>query len=266
VQGRIPCPRALLPRDNAVVTTPILLAIVVALTVGAGLQRIAGFGLGLVVAPMLTLLLGPAVGVTVSNAGAIATTLLVLGAMRSDVDWRAFLGLAPLIVAGSAVGAVVVLHMSPPLLEVLIGSLILLSLALTLGAGARLHVRGRSAAMSIGVVAGFVNTTAGVAGSPLTAYAVATRWEQRAFAATLQPILMLANVSALIGKSLVGAVPGDVGLSWWMWLLALGAVVVGVLAGGYLSRWVSSPAARRTSITIATLGGLVTLLRGLSTL
>lgn len=248
------------------VTTPVLLAIVVLLAVGAGLQRIAGFGLGLVVAPMLTLLLGPAIGVTVSNAGAIATTVLVLGALRSDVDWRAFLRLAPLIVLGSAVGAVVVLRASPAWLEVLVGALILIALALTLGVANRIHVRGRLAAMTIGVVAGFVNTTAGVAGSPMTAYAVATRWAQRSFAATLQPILLLANASALVGKSAVGAIPDDVGLSWWMWLLALGAVMLGVLAGGYLGRWVSAAAGRRVSITIAALGGLLTLVRGLSAL
>jgi uncharacterized membrane protein YfcA len=249
-----------------VVTTPVLLAIVILLAVGAGLQRIAGFGLGLVVAPMLTLLLGPAIGVTVSNAGAIATTVLVLGALRSDVDWRAFLRLAPLIVVGSAVGAVVVLRASPAWLEVLVGALILIALALTLGVAKHIHVRGRLAAMTIGVVGGFVNTTAGVAGSPLTAYAVATRWAQRSFAATLQPILLLANASALVGKSVVGAIPDDVGLSWWMWLLSLGAVVVGVLAGGYLARWVSASTGRRVSITIAALGGLLTLVRGLSAL
>lgn len=240
------------------------MTIVVALFLGAALQRIAGFGLGLVVAPLLTLLLGPAVGVTVSNAGAVATTLVVLSAIHKDVDWKAFLRLCPLVVVGSLVGAVVVLRMSPAWLEVLIGSLILFALLLSLGVNGRLQVRGPMATMTAGVTAGFVNTTAGVAGSVLTVYAVATRWDQRSFAATLQPILLLANISSLVSKSVVGAVPSDLGLPWWMWPLALGSVVVGVVAAGYGSRWVSAPAARRVAIGIAGLGGAVTLARGLT--
>ena len=247
------------------VSGPVLLAIVVALVVGAGLQRIAGFGLGLVVAPPLTLLLGPALGVTLSNAGMVAATLLVLGALRADVDWRSFVRLAPLIVAGSAVGALVVLRVSPAWLEVLIGTVILLALTLTLGVKGRVRVRGRAAAAAVGFVSGFINTTAGVAGAALTAYAVATRWDQRTFAATLQPILLLANLSALAGKSLLGAVPTDVGLPWWIWPAALVSVIAGVLAGGVLTRWISSFWARRVAVALAGLGALSTLLRGLST-
>ncbi|MGB3828571.1 MAG: sulfite exporter TauE/SafE family protein [Ornithinimicrobium sp.] len=246
-------------------TTAVLVAAVVtAFLVGASLQRIAGLGLGLVVAPMLTLLLGPAVGVTLSNAGAVVTTLLVLRVMRKDVDWRAFARLAPLVVLGSIVGAFVVLRMDGSWLEVLIGSLILLALGLTLAVGGRIHLRGRRVAAVAGALGGFMNTTAGVAGPAMTVYAVATRWGQTSFAATLQPILLLANVSSLISKSLVGAVPADIGLPWWIWPVVAASVATGVGVGGFLSSWVDIRLARRVAVGIAGLGGIVTLLRGLT--
>ncbi len=246
--------------------TPIALAVVIAVAffAGAGLQRIAGLGMGLVVAPVLTLVLGPAVGVSLSNAGAIVTATFVLMSLRKDIDWGAFARLAPLLVVGSISGAFVVLKASAAWLEVLIGVLILLALASTLMASGRIHVHGRLPAVAAGAAGGFMNATAGVGGPAMTIYAVATRWNQTAFAATLQPVFLLTNATALLAKGLFGAVPSDSGLAWWMWIVALAAIASGVGLGGYASRWVPTAAARRTAITIAAVGGLVTLWRGLS--
>lgn len=243
-----------------------MLAVVIAVAflMGAGLQRIAGLGMGLVVAPVLTLALGPAVGVSLSNAGAVATATFVLASLRKDIDWRAFARLAPLLVLGSISGAFVVLRMSAAWLEVLIGMVILLALASTLMASGRIHVRGRLPAMAAGIASGFMNATAGVGAPAMTIYAVATRWKQTSFAATLQPVFLLINSTALVAKGTVGALPADTGLAWWMWLVALAAIASGVVLGGYASRWVPTDAARNAAITIAAVGGLVTLGRGLS--
>ncbi len=220
--------------------------------------------MGLVVAPVLTLVLGPAVGVSLSNAGAIVTATFVLASLRKDIDWKAFARLAPLLVVGSIIGAFVVLRVSAAWLEVLIGVLILLALASILLTSGRIHVRGRLPAAATGIAVGFMNATAGVGGPAMTTYAVATRWNQTSFAATLQPVFLLTNSTALLAKGIVGAVPTDTGLAWWTWLVALAAIASGVVLGGYASRWVSTRAARKAAITIAAVGGLVTLWRGLS--
>lgn len=231
---------------------------------GAGLQRIAGLGIGLVVAPILTLMLGPATGVTLSNVGAVMTTLLVLGALRRDVDWPEYRRLGPLVVTGSILGAFAVRELSAGWLETLIGVSILVALVLIVAADGHVHVRGRGVAIAAGSVGGFMNATAGVAGPALTIYAVATRWEQRSFAATLQPILLTANLTALAGKGLVGSVPLTELLVWPVWVAVASAVLVGVIAGSYLERWVNNRRARQAAIVIAALGGLVTLARGLT--
>ncbi len=245
-------------------SAPVLAAIVVVFVFGAGLQRIAGLGMGLVVAPILTLMLGPVTGVTLSNAGAVMTTMLVLGALRRDVDWPQFRALAPLIVLGSVLGAFAVRELSASWLETLVGVSILVALALTLAADGHIRLRGRAVAVTAGTVGGFMNATAGVAGPAMTIYAVATRWEQRSFAATLQPILLTANLTALVGKGLVGSVPLADLLVWPVWIAVGCAVPAGVLAGGYLKRWVDNRLARRTAVLIAALGGIVTLVRGLN--
>ncbi|MGB5935771.1 MAG: sulfite exporter TauE/SafE family protein [Ornithinimicrobium sp.] len=245
-------------------SAPVLAAIVAVFVFGAGLQRIAGLGMGLVVAPILTLMLGPATGVTLSNAGAVITTMLVLGALRRDVDWPEFRALAPLIVLGSVIGAFAVRELSASWLETLIGVSILVALALTLAADGHIRLRGRTVAVTAGTVGGFMNATAGVAGPAMTIYAVATRWEQRSFAATLQPILLTANLTALLGKGLVGSVPVADLLVWPVWVAIVAAVPTGVLVGGYVNKWIDNRTARWTAILIAAVGGVVTLVRGLS--
>ncbi|WP_237770223.1 hypothetical protein [Ornithinimicrobium sp. CNJ-824] len=49
-------------------TAPMIAFIVVAIVVGATLQRVSGLGMGLVVAPLLAVLLGAGPGVLVANA------------------------------------------------------------------------------------------------------------------------------------------------------------------------------------------------------
>jgi uncharacterized membrane protein YfcA len=247
-----------------VLSAHLLVAMVAALLLGSGLQRIAGMGMGMVVAPSLTVLLGAASGVAMSNVAAVLTALLILGVLRGDVDWGRFARIAPLMIVGSVLGALVILALDAAWLDVLVGGTMLLALGWTLLVGPRTRVHGTGAALTAGAVGGFMNATAGIAGPAMTVYAVATDWEQRSFAATLQPIFLLANAAALVSKASVGAIPLDAGLPWAVWLVVAVAVPAGVLLGGAVSRWVSMRAARRTAVTIAVLGALVTLVRGLS--
>lgn len=250
-------------RGQAVtLTVGTALGMALALVLGAGLQRVAGMGLGLVVAPSLTVLLGATLGVTVSNLAAVLTALLVWGAMRAHVDWARFVRIAPLVVLGSLVGAWVVGAASTAWLDVLVGGMVLLALAWTLRFAQRVQVHGTPAALVVGTVGGFMNTTSGVAAPAMAVYAVATDWDQRSFAATLQPIFLVANVTALVTKVGLGAVPADT-IAWPVWLLVAVAVPVGVGAGAWASRRVSQGAARRAAVSIAVLGAVIALVRGL---
>ncbi|MCE0485312.1 sulfite exporter TauE/SafE family protein [Ornithinimicrobium sediminis] len=244
-------------------SVPVLLAMALALLVGSALQRIAGMGMGMVVAPSLTVLLGAATGVAASNVAAVLTALLILVVLRGDVDWGRFAGIAPLMVVGSVVGALVILVLDASWLDVLVGSTMLLALAWSMTVGPRVRVHGTGAALTAGAAGGFMNATAGIAGPAMTVYALATDWGQRSFAATLQPIFLLANLAALVSKAAVGAIPLDAGLPWAAWLLVAVSVPVGVLLGGVASRWVGLRAARRAAVTIAVVGAVITLGRGL---
>ncbi len=244
-------------------TPLVVLGVVVAFSVGSGLQRIAGMGLGLVAAPVLSLMLGPVAGVTMSNLGAIVAATLIMGAMWAHVDWGRFLRISPLIALGSVAGAVVVREVDPAWLDIVLGGSVLLALALGLGLQRRLTLRGSAAALVAGMAAGFMNTTSGIAAPALTVYALAARWDHRSFAATLQPLFLVANVTAVLTKSVLGATPEPGLLPWWIWPVVAAAVLTGVGLAGLLARRVTPERARGVAITIALTGAVLTLARGL---
>lgn len=231
---------------------------------GAGLQRVSGMGMGLVTAPVLSLVLGPLAGVTLSNVAAVTVSLILTVLMRRDVDWRIFRGVAPLLVAGSVVGALVVRVADTAVLDTVLGATVLVAIAAALGLQRRITVTGRLPAMASGALAGFMNTTAGVAGPAMTVYAVAARWGQRSFAATLQPVFLLANLSSVVTKALAGASPPAELVPWWGWLLPVLGVPVGIALGTVLARRVSLRRARGLALTVATAGGVLALVRGVS--
>lgn len=230
---------------------------------GAALQRVAGMGLGLVAAPILSLALGPLAGVTMSNVAASATACVLLVLLRRDVDWQRFWRVAPLLLVGSAVGAWVVGVVDTAVLDVVLGISVLVAIAGALGLQRHLNATGRLPALTSGAVAGFMNTTAGVAAPAMTVYAVASRWDQRSMAATLQPVFLLANLASIATKAVAGATPSAELVPWWGWLVAVAGVPVGIAVGTVLARRVSLRAARSAAITVAMAGGAVALVRGL---
>lgn len=246
-------------------SAPVLLLLMCGIVLtGALLQRVAGMGLGMVAAPLLTLVLGPVAGVTVSNMAAVVVALLVLTAMRGHVDWRRYARLAPLILVGSVLGALAVRTAPKAWLDVLVGGSVLLALVATAVLGRRTALgQGTAGSVVTGLVAGFMNTTSGVAGPAMKAYALATRWEQQAFAATLQPVFFTANLASVITKTAAGAGPDPGLLPWWTWPAMAVAALCGVALGRPLSRRLGMAAAARIATTVAVTGAVAALVRGL---
>lgn len=233
---------------------------------GATLQRVSGMGMGLLAAPVLSLLLGPVVGVMVVNVIAAVNALVISFSARPNIDWKRFLLIGPVMVIGAIPAVYLVGHMPVAWLQILVGSV--LTIALLTVTFAKTHVpvaHGPAPAVAAGIVGGFMNTIAGVAGPAITVYAQAARWEQRSFAATLQPLFVVSGVVSFVGKHLTGA--ADIStVPLGVWPAALMAMATGVLSGAYFSRRVSRDTARKVAIALATLGALTALARGLLSL
>ena len=234
-----------------------------AVAVGACLQRISGMGVGLIAAPVLSLLLGPIDGILLVNLLAVINAATNTWGMRADVDWKKFAPIALALVIGVVPGTWVVANAPTNVLLVLVGALLLLALSVvTLGKRYVPRVEGVVPAALSGVIGGFMNTLAGVAGPAITVYAEAARWPQRVYAATLQPIFLVAGTLSFTVKVAAGA--ADVrGIEPALWVATLAALAVGIGAGKRLAPRVPSTTAHKIALGLAFAGGATALVRGL---
>ncbi|WP_297007554.1 sulfite exporter TauE/SafE family protein [uncultured Corynebacterium sp.] len=240
----------------------LVLLVFVTILIGSCMQRVSGIGVGILGGPVLSLAMGPVEGIMVVNAIAAVNGLMSTINQRSDIDWRKFGVIGSTMVLGAVPGAWLIHVISPAVLQVIVGALILLALSVTT-VGKRFipAVSGRVPAMSAGVVGGLSNTLAGVAGPVLTVYAQASRWEQRTFAATLQPLFVVAGTLSFSIKWFSGA--GDIGAEpRGIWPAALVAILLGIAVGIRISRRVPRTVAHRVALALAAVGALTVLVRG----
>jgi uncharacterized membrane protein YfcA len=234
----------------------------IAVVAGALAQRLAGLGFGLLVSPVLVVLLGPFDGVMIINLCGAASSLLILSRVWRHVDWRRYAGLAVSAVTGVVPGAWLASHVPEAPLEICIGVLLIIALL----ASQRLNRSSWRAAgpvpmVSLGFSSGLMNAAAGVGGPAITAYAIATRWDQKSFGATLQPYFVTTGLSSLLTKYLFsgGHLPA---LEGWQWLGILAAMVLGIVAGDLLSGRVRPGVVRRIVVVIAYAGAVSTITKG----
>lgn len=247
------------------VTQATVILMVAAVVVGAALQRVSGTGMGLVIAPLLTLLLGAGTGVLVSNATTTVSAFLLTVAVRRRVEWRRAVLIGVFALPGAILGAIVVGAVPDAGLQVLVGVVVLVALgtsSLVAWLGQLPHVRQPWVTPLAGVLGGAFNATAGVAAPVMVVHARLVRWSQEGFAATMQPVFMTMGALSVLAKTVVTPVVAWVP-PWWLAALALLAVVGGIGLGSLLAERVSSETARRTAVVLAALGGASAVVRGM---
>lgn len=240
-----------------------LIVVLVAVFVAAIAQRVTGMGFALMAAPPLIIATGPLTGVMLAIIAGGFSSLVMVGRVWRDIQWSRALALSGAAVLGIALGAVAAAQSPRALLQVVIGLVVLAALGMApLLARRRPTSAGPAATGVAGFSSGVLNATAGLAGPPITIYAVLSRWSQREFAATLQPYFIITTVITLVMKLWVtpDAWPQ---LAPWAWGALLAAVVVGMLLGEWLGKRIPDHGARRAVIVIAVVGAIATIVDGL---
>ena len=224
---------------------------------GAATQRVAGMGFGLVSAPLLVLILGPFTGILLTNALGVVTSLIVLTQVWRQVDLRRLALLAPASLVAILPGAWVALTVPSAPLAIIVGSLTFSALLGVL-LSERLRVfRGPAGAISAGALSGFMSASAGVGAPPITLYALSSRWDHRSFVGTAQLFFAMTAAASLTAKGGPPSLPAST------WAFVLGALLLGVLIGGRLSRHISAHRARAIMVGLALAGSLTTVAKGI---
>ncbi|WP_181272867.1 TSUP family transporter [Brevibacterium oceani] len=246
---------------------PVVVLILFAVFLGALSQRVTGMGFGLVSGPFLVLLLDPYSGIILVNICGIVASASVFARTFAEVEWASFRHLALGAVIGTIPGALLASALPTAPLQILIGLLIIVSLisSLALGRLGRRMPANLGTRFGFGALSGAMSAAAGAGGPAVSAYAVLTDWEQRSFAATLQPFLVVGTASAVVAKLIAhgGAWPA---LSIGTWIGLVLVLVAGLIGGDWLSRRIDASIARIGMLVLAFGGGAAALLKGAAAL
>jgi hypothetical protein len=231
----------------------ICLAIV---AVGAFVQGTLGFGINLIAAPVIALVVPDAVpgGIVLLS---LPLTITMLLREHRHIDRRGVAWIATARVPGAVIGAAIVVLVAPDTLTVVIGAAILLAVALSL---LHPHVPVTPVtASAAGFTGGVMGTAAAVEGPPLALLYQNHRNE--AIRATLATCFVIGSIMTAVVLAVAGELHVDQVVFTIELLPALG---VGVLASTWGARHLRDRSLRPAVLAFAAIAGLAAIVRGLT--
>ena len=233
-----------------------LAACLLIVAVGAFVQGSVGFGLNLIVVPVVAVVVPEAVpGALVLVSLPLTITMVVREHHHVDRRGVAWIMLGRL--PGAAIGAAVVVLVAPDVLTTIIGVAILVAVGLSL---AQLHLTvAPASAATAGFSAGIMGTAAGVDGPPLAL--LYQHHHGEAIRATLAACFVLGTIMS----AAVLAIAGEIGVDQLLFSLAMmPALVVGLLASTWGARHLRGRSIRPLVLGFAGIAGAIAVVNGLA--
>jgi len=227
----------------------------VIVTAGALVQGGAGFGLGVVAAPILTLL-DPSLmpGALLVAAGVLP--IFTFARERAHTDWHGLSWAFAGRLGGTAAGAAVVAVLSVSELGALVGAVVLVAVALT---ATRIQIeKNPGTLLSAGFVAGVTATAAAIGGPPIAL--VYQRDIGPRIRATLAVFFCAGSAVSLVALAGAGHLPGRA--------LAAGAGLIPFVAAGFalsapLRRYLDNGRMRAAVLALAAVAAVILIVHDL---
>jgi uncharacterized protein len=226
-----------------------------AVLLGSTVQAVVGLGVGLVAAPVTTLLapqLMPGVLLTL----AFVVPIITLAEERRDIDWYGLNWSLPWRVLGTAAGVWVVATFTADQLGVFIGTIVLLAVLLTWHA-VEVPIN-RGTLSTAGFVSGVTGTATSIGGPPFAL--LYQHRPPRQIRTTMAVYFLIGAAISLIGLAISGALTRH---QVAVGALLLPAVVLGVVVGARLRRLLPAHRVRGAVLLVSGASALVLVVRSL---
>lgn len=234
-----------------------LLAAILATIAGGLIRGFSGFGPSLVMAPVLSYLIGPAQAVATIILVNIPANLIQLPGVYRRAHWREVI---PLSIAQSLtipIGTYVLTIADPQVMRRVIATLVVLA-AISIWRGWRYHgPRGPRAAMGMGAFAGLLTGSTALGGPPVALYMLAGSYRPDIMRASFVALATIIQVSSIISLSVAGVITSETLLRA---SAAAPAFLLGFWAGGALFARVDERNFRRGILTLLIIVSLAILL------
>lgn len=142
----------------------IVVLVALVLILGATVQSLVGLGLGLVAAPVVTLLEPSLMPVLLLVLGMLLP-MATLAREHRDIDWRGLGWSLPLRFPGTWLGVLLLAALSERTLGVAVAVMVLLAIAVT--ASSAVVPKTRTSLMAAGFASGITGTTSAIGGPPI---------------------------------------------------------------------------------------------------
>jgi uncharacterized membrane protein YfcA len=237
-------------------TTGALALVSLAVLVGSTVQAVVGLGIGLVAAPVITLL-EPQLMPGVLIALALVLPCVTLVHDHDDIDWHGLIWSLPSRILGTALGVWVVAHLSERQLGVSVGAMVLVAVLLTWKV-VTVPIS-RASLSGAGFIGGVTGTATSIGGPPF-----ALLYQHRPAAqirSTMAVYFLIGAAISLVGLTL----SGDLTLHQLRAAgLILPSVVLGVVAGVPLRRRLPAHVVRPAVLLISAVSAVVLVVRSLT--
>lgn len=192
-------------------------------------QAVTGFGMALVAVPLLTVVLGPHIGIVTATLFSACFTGFVTWRERRYVYKRITIGVSLAGIVGMPLGLLLLTFATVYQLSIVISCLIFAMAVLLVIPG--LPTPRKGLVYFVGLLSGTMLTSTGINGPPLVSAFHAMRLGKRAFRASLQAIFGVQDGCAVIGFVIVGYLDQRA-------LVALVAGIPGIAVGWLAGNWI----------------------------
>lgn len=229
-----------------------------ALLVGAVVQNLVGLGLGLVAAPVITLV-APGLMPDVMLWLAMTLPLVTLLRDHDDIDWRGLGWSVPTRLVGTVAGVAAVATISVAALGVIVGVIVLTAVVLTWRA---LSVPlNPGTLLGAGLIGGFAGTATSVGGPPMAI--LYQHSPPQRIRTTLAVYFTTGAALSLVGLAIAGQLAKE---HFYVSLLMLPVLVVGTVVGRRMRARFTAERVRPAVLLVCATSATVLLVRSLATL
>ena len=244
--------------SNAMLPLPDFLAALAAVFFATTLKAFAGFGFGLAVVPLLSLVMPPAVAVPMSLMLDLMGSTQLAPMARKQADWRSLKLLVPAAFLAIPFGVHVLATISPHHLRIGI-SIILLATVALMASGARLpHRLPVPAVLGVGGLAGLLSGGTAMPGPPVMIYFLARPNTAAVNRSSLLIFFLFTDIGSIVAGVLSGLIAGH---TFLLALMLSPALVLGNVTGHWLFGLAHEHHYRRVALTLLAIIALVTLVQ-----